>query len=968
MTTQSEAQLEDNLIKQLVEQGYDRVHIPDEAAMVQNLKTQIEAHNKTSFSADEFKRILNHLDQGNVFKRAHILRDRYNLRRDNGSELSICFLNTQKWCKNQFQVTHQVTQDGIPKGGRVNRYDVTILINGLPLVHIELKRRGIEIDEAFNQVNRYRRESFSSGYGLFQYVQIFVISNGVNTKYYANQHKQNKMQTFFWADKDNKRISCLSDFARSFLEKCHIAKMISRHIVLHSTNKILMVLRPYQVYAVEALVERVTNTDNNGYIWHTTGSGKTLTSFKAAKLIEEINGIDKVLFVVDRVDLDYQTIQEFNNYQSDSVDSTSNTGELVMHLTDSTKKLVVTTIQKLNKAVSASKHAEQMAVFNDKRTVLIFDECHRSQFQMTHQRIINHFKNAQFFGFTGTPIFAENAIRGFTDISGESTRLLTTEDLFEECLHRYRINDAIADKNVLGFSVDYYGLLKRRDGSLIDDEQVTDIKRKEWFESEDRISKICDWIVKNHDRKTHDRAFTSILAVGSIEAACTYYETLKQMKVDGAHKLNVVTIFSAPINAEDPDADGHLPADESDDITPPDEHSPARQRLDSYIGDYNAMFGTSYSAKEQGGFYNYYRNISERIKSHDREGFNPNHRVDILLVVNMFLTGFDAKKLNTLYVDKNLRQHSLIQAFSRTNRIFNAQKSHGQIVCFRNLKPATDDAIRLFSNEDSKTQILLDPYEDYVTQFNDETLKLLKLASTPQNVDKLIDEKAQLEFVQIFRQMMRTMNTLRGFADFKWSDLTLKQQDYEDYKSKYLDLYDRTQHTHDENVVASILNDVDFELELIRRDEINVHYILQLLADAPRPDSNKNKSARAKVHKTVISLLESEVQLRSKRVLIEKFITEYWEGLDTKTNIIDSFQDYWDAERRDHLESICAEEQLEITKVETLLGQYRFTSREPLSDDIINVMKTPPKILERRDRINSASKKIMDVIEVFEDV
>ena len=968
MTIQSEAQLEDNLIKQLVEQGYDRVHIPDEAAMLQNLKTQLEVHNNASFSADEFKHILNHLDQGNVFKRAHILRDRYNLRRDNGSELSICFLNTQKWCKNQFQVTHQVTQDGIPKGGRVNRYDVTILINGLPLVHIELKRRGIEIDEAFNQVNRYRRESFASGYGLFQYVQIFVISNGVNTKYYANQHKQNKMQTFFWADEHNKHISCLSDFARSFLEKCHIAKMISRHIVLHSTNKILMVLRPYQVYAVEALVERVTNTRNNGYIWHTTGSGKTLTSFKAAKLIEEIDGIDKVLFVVDRVDLDYQTIQEFNNYQTDSVDSTSNTGELVMHLTDSTKKLVVTTIQKLNKAVSASRHAEQMAVFNDKRTVLIFDECHRSQFGMTHQRIIDHFKKAQFFGFTGTPIFAENAVSGHTDISGKSTRLRTTKDLFGECLHHYLIDDAIADKNVLGFSVDYYGLLKRRDSSLIDDEQVADINRKEWFESEDRISKICDWIVKNHDRKTHDRAFTSILAVGSIEAACTYYETLKQMKVDGAHKLNVVTIFSAPINEEDPDADGHLPADESDDITPPDEHSPARQRLDSYIGDYNAMFGTGYSAKEQGGFYNYYRNISRRIKSHDREDFNPNDRVDILLVVNMFLTGFDAKKLNTLYVDKNLRQHSLIQAFSRTNRIFNAQKSHGLIVCFRNLKPATDGAILLFSNKDSKTQILLDPYEDYVIQFNDETLELLKLASTPQNVDKLIDEKAQLEFVKIFRQMMRTMNTLRGFADFKWDDLTLKQQDYEDYKSKYLDLYDRAQQAHDENAVASILNDVDFELELIRRDEINVHYILQLLADAPRPDSNKNKSARAKVHKTVISLLESEVQLRSKRVLIEKFITEYWEGLDTKTDIIASFHDYWDAERRDRLEFICAEEQLEITKVETLLGQYRFTSREPLSDDIINVMKTPPKILERRDRINSASKKIMDVIEVFEDV
>ena len=962
--TQTEAQLETNLITQLGGQGYDRINIPDEAALLANLKLQLEAHNNTRFSAEEFTRILAHLDQGNVFDRAKTLRDRYNLKRDDDTEKSIQFLNTHEWCRNGFQVTNQITQ----QGRRVNRYDVTILINGLPLVHIELKRRGIEIAEAFNQINRYQRDSFSAGSGLFQYVQLFVISNGVNTKYYANQRKQSFMQTFFWAGKDNKQISGLSDFATTFLDKCHIAKMISRHIVLHETNGILMVLRPYQVYAVEAIIERVKNTKLGGYIWHTTGSGKTLTSFKAAQLIAAMPEVDKILFVVDRVDLDYQTMREFNAYQKDAVDGSANTNELVAHFANPSTKLVVTTIQKLNKAISTGRHNPTMTAYQDKRVVMIFDECHRSQFGSTHHRITNHFQNAQLFGFTGTPIFKENAVIGATDITANATQRRTTEDLFGESLHQYVITDAIRDKNVLGFSIEYWGRLKRRDGSLIDDEMVAGIDRREFFESQDRIEKICDWILAHHNRKTHDRAFTAMFAAGSIASACMYYDRLKTLAEAGKHNLKIATIFSSPANEDDPEADGHQPSEEPDDINAAPVNTTARTKLDAYIKDYNTTFETSFNTSNSGGFHAYYQDIGQRIKSHDKEGYKAKDRIDILLVVNMFLTGFDALKLNTMYVDKSLRQHGLIQAFSRTNRIFNAQKSHGNIISFRNLKQATDDAIALFSDKDASGTILIEPYEDHLKAFNDQRLELLKLTPTPNSVDQLADEKERLTFIKAFRELMRIMNTLKGFAEFKWGDVILSAQIYEDFKSKYLDLYDAVRRQQQMDAPASILDDIDFELDLIRRDEINVHYILSLLADAPRSDSKRDRDARAKIRKTVSTLLETEVQLRSKRDLIEKFIDQYWNGLKSNEDITTLFENYWQRERQSHLNELCEDEELELSSVETLIGQVNFTGQPLIGDAIIGVMQKKPMILERRDRIRRASNRIMDIIEIFEGV
>jgi len=502
--TQTEAQLEEALVQRLGGLGYERVAIRNSGELLDNLKRQLEKHNTLTLSETEFERVLNHLDKGNVFDRAKTLRDRFALVRDDGTTRWIEFLNTEEWCRNEYQVTHQVSQEGSYK----NRYDVTLLINGLPLVQIELKRRGLEMKEAFNQINRYQRHSFWTARGLFGYVQIFVISNGVNTKYYANQRRQSFKQTFFWANRDNTTIQQLDEFADAFLEKCHVSKMISRYTVLQETDRVLMILRPYQYYAVEAIVEQVQKGRKNGYIWHTTGSGKTLTSFKAAQILTHNPKVAKVVFVVDRADLDYQTQREFNHFSKGSVDGTSNTGALVKQFGDDSTKLIVTTIQKLNHAISASRHEAAMDKLKDSRIVFIFDECHRSQFGETHKRINGFFSKAQMFGFTGTPIFADNASRN--DLGKR-----TTKDLFGEQLHQYVITDAIRDQNVLKFAVEYWGKLRKKDGSLID-EEVTGIDLKQFWENPDRTDAIVQWIIANHSRKTHGKDFTAIMAVSSV--------------------------------------------------------------------------------------------------------------------------------------------------------------------------------------------------------------------------------------------------------------------------------------------------------------------------------------------------------------------------------------------------------------------------------------------------------------------
>ena len=951
--TQSEAKLEADLVTRLTGLGYERVTIPDADALRANLKRQLEKHNSVVLSDAEFAKVINHLDKGNVFDKAKILRDRMQLTRDDGSPLYLRFLNTEEWCQNEYQVTHQITV----RGSYTNRYDVTLLVNGLPLVQIELKRRGMELKEAFNQIDRYQKHSFWSENGLFNYVQIFVISNGVNTKYFANTpHRVDFKQTFYWADVENNLITQLDGFADAFLEKCHVSKMIGKYIVLHESDKLLMVLRPYQYYAVEAIFERVKAGRKNGYIWHTTGSGKTLTSFKAAQVLLDLPKVAKVVFVVDRADLDYQTTKEFNHFSEGSVDGTDNTKALVDQLSGDTR-LTVTTIQKLNTAISREHHEAKLAEVKDKRIVFIFDECHRSQFGETHKRITEFFTKAQLFGFTGTPILAENAV-------GKRT----TKDLFTECLHRYVITNAIKDENVLLFSVEYWGKLKRKDGSLID-EDVPSINVKEFFENPDRIDGIADWIIENHARKTHNRQFTAIFCVSSVNALTAYYDTFKRKRDAGEHDLRIATIFTYAANEDSADENGEI--GDPDIVAGPDteinKHS--RDKLEAYIGDYNAMYQTSYSTRD-GSFYNYYKDIGKRIKNREKSEARDKDRVDILLVVNMFLTGFDAKKVNTLYVDKNLKYHGLIQAFSRTNRTLSQLKSQGNIVCFRNLKPKTDEAITLFSNKDAVEVVLMEPYETYRDQFNEAVQALLAIAPDVDSVNDLEDEGDQLLFVKAFRDLIRIRNVLTGFSEFSPDDLNLDAQTFEDYKSKYLDIHERTKKRKEDEGGASIIDEVDFELELIQRDEINVAYILALLAQIEDDEKSLDPKVRegsAERRKAVMDLLKNEAQLRSKRDLIEKFISDHMPNRASGTSIQEAFVTFWSDEKESALSAICEDEGLNPDRFRRMIESFHFDGKEPLRETVVAALNTKPKIVQRKTIIERVVAKLVSFVKTFDD-
>ena len=953
MNTQSEAQLENALIQRLNDLGWASVAIPDNAALESNLRAQLEAHNGLQFSNGEFRTIVNHLGKGSTFEKAKTLRDRMALQRDDGTIAYVQFFNGREWCRNRYQVTHQITQEGHYK----TRYDVTLLVNGLPLIQIELKRRGIELKEAFNQINRYHRHSFGAGNALFQYVQLFVISNGVNTKYYANNRHQDFKQTFFWADEDNTPITRLEAFADAFLEKCFVSKMIAKYVVLHESDQVLMVLRPYQYYAVERILDRVMKGRKNGYIWHTTGSGKTLTSFKASQVIVDNPKVAKVVFVVDRADLDYQTTKEFNYFSPGSVDGTDNTKALVDQLADPDTKLVVTTIQKLNTAITRERHAAAMEALKDERIVFVFDECHRSQFGDTHKNIVAFFSKAQMFGFTGTPILKENAI-------GKRT----TANLFEECLHRYVITDAIRDENVLRFSVEYWGKLRRKDGTFIGDEEVSGLDLKEFFESEKRIDGVVDWIIENHDRKTHNRDFSAIMCVGSVDALTKTYEAFQRKKAESKHDLKVATIFTFASNEEDEDANGLIgePDVTGGPVSAATQHS--RDKLAGYVADYNAMFGTNNSVKDGKAFYVYYKALAKRMKWRDRKDFIEGQGIDILLVVNMFLTGFDAKTCNTLYVDKNLRYHGLIQAFSRTNRILGQKKSQGNIVCFRNLKAKVDEAIALFSNKDADETILIAPYQDYVDRFNEAVMELLKIAPTPSAVDKLVSEDDILAFVRAFRELIRIRNVLTSFTEFSDDDLSLDAQRFEDFKSKYLDIHDRMKSDQDDDQKASILNEVDFELELIRRDNINVAYILALLASvvAEQREAEDALDTASKT-KTILDLLGSEPRLRSKRELIEEFITAYLPTMKSAEQTTATFEEFWAEKREAAFNSICSEEKLRPEGFAILLEAYQFSGKRPMTDEVIAIMIETPGILQRKPSAERVVSRMVTFIDTFEE-
>ena len=942
MNTQPEQILENSLINQLVTKGYKKVAINDEADLLINLKHQLELHNKVNLSDNEFTQILNYINKGNIFERAKILRDRVPYTNEKGETKTIELINQIHWCQNQYQVTHQITMEGRYK----NRYDVTLLINGLPLVQIELKRRGLELKEAFNQINRYERHSFGAGLGLFQFVQIFVISNGVNTKYYANSpiKARSFKQTFYWTDTHNQLVTQLSAFADVFLEPCHLSKMITRYIVLNESKRMLMVLRPYQYYAVEAIIEKVKTTRKFGYIWHTTGSGKTITSFKTAQILTSIPKVQKVVFVVDRKDLDYQTIKEFNSFSKGSIDGTNNTDMLVQQLAGD-NKLIVTTIQKLNTAISKLRHIHKLNDLRDKRIIFIFDECHRSQFGKTHESIRRFFTGCQMFGFTGTPIFAENA--GSNEYGKRTTAML-----FGDCLHKYVITDAIRDENVLKFSVEYISTFRRKDHIV--DINVEAIDEVEVMEAPQRLSNIADYIIAHHDRKTHNREFTALFCVASIPILIEYYNLFHQKKLQGEHNLRIATIFSYTQNEDDRDALGVMDDEEFYLAADPQEtyntqHS--RDVLEEMITHYNREFSTNFTSRDSQSFYNYYNDIAKRVK---------NKQVDVLLVVNMFLTGFDSVYLNTLYVDKNLRYHGLIQAFSRTNRILNELKSQGNIVCFRNLKNATDEAITLFSDKDAIDVVLKGPYEEYVSQFNQAFLQLLTIALTVNSVNDLPSEVEQFEFIKAFRELMRVLNVLKTFTQFRFEHLSMGEQQFADYKSKYLDLYDRVKRDHQKEKV-SILNDIDFELELIHRDEINVAYILKLVAQLKdsTPEEKENKK------KSIIDLISGDVQLRSKRELIEKFIRENLPHIEDSEDIADEFYAFWDQEQQAAIQKLIEDENLDSEKTRKVIGDYLFTEQIPLRDEIIGAMKERPSLKDRGSIAERITSRILEFVETF---
>lgn len=878
MGYQSEAQLEKQLLEQLVNQGYGQVIIKDEDELKKNFREQLYLHNQNKlegvpFTDKEFERVLRHLEGQSIYESAKRLRDKFILEREDGSEVYIEFFDSKDWSKNKFQVTTQTTVIG----KYTNRYDVTLLINGLPLVQIELKRRGVDLKEAFNQIERYRKHSY---HGLYKYIQIFIISNGVDTKYFANTDRDLLYSlTFFWTDEKNNRISNLKDFSMEFLERCNISKIISKYMIINDTDKILMVMRPYQIYAVEALINRALNTNNNGYIWHTTGSGKTLTSFKASQILSNEPMIKKVFFLVDRKDLDSQTLQEFNKFEVDSVDTTDKTDTLVKQIKDITKPLIVTTIQKMSNAIKSPQYAYIMDKYKDDKVIFIIDECHRSQFGDMHKAISKHFRNAQYFGFTGTPRFKEN----------KSQDGRVTADLFEKCLHHYLIKDAISDGNVLGFSVEY---VKTFDGQFDEDDatKVKGIDTKEVYSSDERIRIVTNNILKIHPLKTRNREYTAIFAVESIPMLVKYYDEFKKYN----HNLKIAGIFSYGDN---------------EDSECRDEHS--RDSLERMIVDYNGIFDTNYSTDT---YSSYFSDVSKRVKT---------AQIDILIVVNMFLTGFDSKTLNTLYIDKNLVYHNLLQAFSRTNRVEKSTKPYGNIVCYRNLKKNTDEAICLFSLTQNTDIVLMKSYKYYLKLFKEKLKELYLVALTPNDVDDIEGEVEKKRFVITFRDLSAVLIKLQTFNEFEFTEdkLGISQQKYEDFKSKYFLIYDQVK--KNENDKVSILADIDFSIEIMHTDKINVNYIMNLIRNIDFDDEEKKR----KDIQNIMSELDraDNEELRLKIDLIKNFLEKVIPTVSSEDNVDELFSNYEETQRENEIKDFSYSIGLEENFIKEQVAEYEFS-------------------------------------------
>ncbi len=919
MSYQSEAELEQQLIEQLKGQNYSVVTIPDYQSLVENFKVQFEKFNAEKLdkplSDKEWERIFNHLNGKSIFESAKILRDKYVLERDDGTKPYLLFLNEDP-TKNVYQVSHQTTVIG----KYTNRYDVTLLVNGLPLVQIELKRRGVDIKEAVNQIMRYRKHSYT---GLYHYIQMFVVSNGMDTKYFANSDKDILFShTFFWTDEDNIRITNLKDFSVAFLARDHVIKMLTKFTILNDTDKIMMVMRPYQVYATEALIRQATLTNRNAYIWHTTGAGKTLTAFKTAQILATNPVIKKVIFLVDRKDLDTQTMEEFNKFEAGSVDATDRTDVLVNQMKDKNRQLIITTIQKMSNAVKNARYASVMDAYKDQKIVFIIDECHRSQFGDMHKDIVRHFTKAQFFGFTGTPRFEING-----KVEGKVTQ--TTEKLFGECLHSYLIKDAIFDNNVLGFHVEYISTMKGAYDET-DSTMTEAIDVGELFMADERMTNIANHIVQNHKAKTRNRQYTAIFAVASIPMLVKYYGIFKSIN----HDLNISGIFSYGANE---DYEGH------------DEHS--RDALERIIKDYNEMYNTNFSTDT---FAAYHKDISDRVKGKKTK------QLDILLVVNMFLTGFDSKPLSVLYVDKDMMYHDLLQAYSRTNRVEKETKPWGIIVAYRNLKKKTDDALALFSQGHAEG-VLTQPFEFYVQKFNELVSRIKVIAPTPASIDMLYSEDDQKEFVVLFRELTRYLLSLQTFVEFKFdrSNLDMTDQEYQDYKSKYLLLYRRHK---DEKEVVSVLDDVDFCIELMESDRINVAYIMNLI----RNIHFESKAQRDKDIEHIKDELNrsDNMRLHKKIDILRAFLDEVVCGLDGSEDIDAEYNDFENKKKFAEIQEFAEQENIDPQILQSEIAEYEFTGIIN-SGSIRDKITTPMPLLKKRALVSRIIEFIKAHVEKF---
>jgi len=915
---QSEAELEQAFIKQLQAQGYAYLPIHHEEELITNLRHQLELLNSYTFTENEWNRFFtNNLaskNEGIIEKTRKIQTDHVQiLQRDDGTTKNIYLLDKKNIHNNHLQVINQFEET---QGQHKTRYDVTILVNGFPLVHVELKRRGVAIREAFNQIKRYQRESFWAASGLFEYVQIFVISNGTHTKYYSNttrsyhiketseaERSQSKKTsnsfefTCYWADANNKPIADLMDFTKTFFAKHTLLNVLTKYCVF-TTEDLLLVMRPYQIAATERILSKIEIA--GGYIWHTTGSGKTLTSFKTAQLASMLPYIDKVLFVVDRKDLDYQTMKEYDRFQKGAANSNTSTRILQRQLEDPSAKIIITTIQKLDRFISLNRTHD---VYK-KHVVIIFDECHRSQFGDMHRKIIKSFKNYHLFGFTGTPIFAVNASNNGNPL------MKTTEQVFGDKLHTYTIVDAINDGNVLPFRIDYINTVKMKD--RVEDKSVSAIDTEKALEAPERIREIVCYILDHFDQKTKRNSFytlkgqrvagfNSILAVSSIPMAMKYYTELKRQLAERGRELMVATIFSYSANEADPE--DVFPDENFDtDSLPPT----AREFLGSAIADYNAAFNVNFDTSAD-KFENYYKDLSLRVKKRE---------VDLLVVVNMFLTGFDATTLNTLWVDKNLRLHGLLQAFSRTNRILNSVKTYGNIVCFRNLQKETDEAIALFGDKDAGSIVLLKDYDSYYHGYNDEHgkhqpgyIELIEELQTKFPLGQAITGEArQKEFIKLYGAILRLKNILTAFDNFEGNEI-LAERDFQDYLSVYIDLYQEFSKAK-ENEKEKINDDIVFEIELIKQIEINIDYILMLVAKY-HASNCKDKSILVSIDKAI----GSSTQLRSKRELIKNFI----ETINASTNVDEDWRAFVLKQKEADLNAIVGEENLKFEETKKFL-------------------------------------------------